>query len=224
MAAHDGPHSFFSFSSGGDGAGGASSRGQGEQAQQLVPSGIVCSASLGGGSGAGGGGVQGPGHRFLSFPSRGYSFAAWLRLEDGRDAADQWLQPSALAAGQEEHPLAAAAATSAATLASDQAVYALLHQQQPAGTRSFLLHHGGHGQHLLQGAALAVRQVSSSSGAASPGGRQLHLVAHSWSPKHAEAVLPLQQPLVPGWHHLALTHSAGAEVARGRSLELHACI
>ena len=209
MASHrTGPACFFNFGSGS----GAAMPGQAGGAQQQQPSGIVCSASLGGGGGASTGGSSGASaagsssSSFLRLPKQGYSFAAWVRLEDGRAAIDQLLST----------PHAAAGASAAAT--SDQALFALLHQQKPP-SGAHQAHHfpfgHGHAPQLLQGVALAVRQVDSPmlpAGSVSPGGQRppLQLVAHSWSPKHAEAALPLQQPLLPGrWHHVALTHSAG---------------
>lgn len=200
MAAHEGPACFFDC--GAESAAPASSRGQQQQAAHALPSGIVCSASLGGGSGA-------PGTRFVSLPRGGYSFSAWVRLEDGREAAEQ-LRPPAPAASAQHAPEHAAAAAAAAA-ASDQALYALLHQQQPSGSHSFLHAHHQPSQ-LLQGLALAVRRLPPPPG--SGGAGSLQLVAHSWSPKHAEAALALQQPLASGrWHHVSVTHSAGGALS-----------
>lgn len=207
MAAHEGPTCFFSF-----GAGAGSGMSSGQQAA-APPSGIVCTPTLGGGSSGG------PAGRFVLLPKAGYSFAAWLQLEDGRGAAEQLASADTLLSQQAEHAAAAAAAASAAAVASDQAVFALLHQQQPSGSHSFMLHHQQQG-HLLQGVALAIRRPPPA--AIGPAGsprsprEALQLVAHSWSPKHAEAVLPLQHPLVPGqWHHVAVSHSAGSSGSRG---------
>jgi len=158
--------------------------------------------------------VIGRAGRFVLLPKAGYSFAAWLQLEDGRGAAEQLASADTLLSQQAEHASAAAAAASAAAVASDQAVFALLHQQQPSGSHSFMLHHQQQ-SHLLHGVALAIRRpppagIGAAGSPRSPR-ESLQLVAHSWSPKHAEAVLPLQSPLVPGrWHHVALSHSAGA--------------
>lgn len=202
MAAHEGPTCFFSF---GAGTGGGMS---GRPAAPAPPSGIVCTPTLGGGSSGG------PAGRFVLLPKAGYSFAAWLQLEDGRGAAEQLARADPLLSQQAEHASAAAAAASAAAVASDQAVFALLHQQQPSGSHSFMLHHQQQ-SHLLHGVALAIRRpppagIGAAGSPRSPR-ESLQLVAHSWSPKHAEAVLPLHSPLVPGrWHHLALSHSAGA--------------
>ena len=201
MAAHDGPACFFDCGADAASAGGARSQGQPAAA---LPSGIVCSASLGGGGGA-------PGSRFVSLPRGGYSFSAWVRLEDGREAAEQ-LRPPAPAASSTQHaPEHAAAAAAAAAAGSDQALYALLHQQQPTGSHGFLhAHH--HAAQPLQGVALAVRRLPPPPG--SGGAGALQLVAHSWSPKHAEAPLALQAPLVPGrWHHVALTHASGGALS-----------
>lgn len=207
MAAHEGPVCFFSFGSGLSG-GGPPSRQAG-----APPSGIVCTPTLGGGSGGG------PAGRFVLLPKAGFSFAAWLRLEDdGREAAEQLLAPETLIPQQAEHAGAAAAAATAAAVASDQAVFALLHQQQPSGSHAFMLHHQQQGQ-LLQGVALAVRRPPPGAGAGAAGSPRspraaLQLVAHSWSPKHAEAVLPLQHSLMPGrWHHVVLAHSAGGALS-----------
>jgi hypothetical protein len=188
-----------------------------------LPSGIVCSASLGGGTGGTGnaGGTSSTGSSsaasFLRLPRSGYSFAAWLRLEDGRGAAEQLAEAASaqsfqsllLSQQQEMSPGAVAAATAAAAaVATNQAVYALLHLPHSAS------------QQLMHGVALAVRAVhGASEGTAGGtgsfrGGPALQLVAHCWAPKHSEAVLPLQQPLVPGrWHHVALTHSAGGALS-----------
>lgn len=204
MAAHDGPACFFSFSPGGGSDGGSRGGPSTQVHGHAQPSGVVCSPSLGGGSGAGG-----PASRFVSLPRAGFSFAAWVCLEDGREAADAlMLQPPATEWA--EHSAGTAA------LASDQAIFSLLHQHQPAGTHGFLPHHSHSAEQLLQGVALAVRCTAGSS-AGSPrspyslgGGPRMLLVAHSWAPKHSEAVLELQQPLTGGrWHHIALAHSAG---------------
>ena len=209
MAAHEGPSCFFNFSSGGMGSGG--------QQHQPLTSGIVCSASL-----VGGGGTNNMGGSrsnssssagFVRLPKGGYSFAAWVRLEDGREAAEQMQQPHHQASQlrDDQSVAGAAAAAAAATIASDQALYALLHQQQQQQQ-----HAGGHQQQqLLQGVALAVRHVNAGSAGAGGGQPQTHLVAHCWAPKHAEAALPLQQPLVAGrWHHIALTHFAGGALSQ----------
>lgn len=204
MAAHEGPTCFFSFGAG---------WGSGMPSRQAAapPSGIVCTPTLGGGS------AGGPAGRFVLLPKAGYSFAAWLQLEDGREAAEALASADSLPSQQAEQAAAATAAASAAAVASDQAVFALLHQQQPSGSHSFMLHHQQQGQ-LLQGVALAIRRPPPAGLGAAGSPRSpregLRLVAHSWSPKHAEAVLPLQQPLVPGrWHHVALSHSAGGRQA-----------
>ncbi|PRW34047.1 BEACH domain-containing lvsC isoform X1 isoform B [Chlorella sorokiniana] len=204
MAAHEGPTCFFSFGAGSSGM-------PGRQQAAAPPSGIVCTPTLGGGSSGG------PAGRFVLLPKAGYSFAAWLQLEDGRGAAEQLASADTLLSQQAEHASATAAAASAAAVASDQAVFALLHQQQPSGSHSFMLHHQQQG-HLLQGVALAIRRPPPAGigPAGSPRSPRegLQLVAHSWSPKHAEAVLPLQHPLVPGrWHHVAVSHSAGGPLS-----------
>ncbi len=250
MAAHmSGPSCFFNFSSGSNGS---LHQGSASGWQQQQPSGIVCSASLGGGTAAGGaaaGSASGSSASFLRLPKNGYSFALWVRLEDGREAAEQ-LQ--LLVSASQARPASAAVGGntgaagggggSAAGLpppeaTSDQAVFALLHQQQPNSPqhRPHLPFQRAPHHQLLSGVALAVRRVESpgsphgSSDAGhegiQPAGQQrpaLQLVAHCWAPKHAEAALPLQQPLVPGrWHHLAVTHSVGAAHAGCRHLPFH---
>jgi hypothetical protein len=199
MAAHEGPSCFFNFSSG--------SLGSSNQQHEMLPSGIVCSASLGGGGGPNNVGASSSSSSSSSsagcvrLPKAGYSFAAWVRLEDGREAAEQLQQPNHQAPQMLNDQ-------STAAIASDQALYALLHQQQQQQQ-----HTGSHHQQLLQGLALAVRHVNA--GSAGSGQTQMQLVAHCWAPKHAEAALPLQQPLVAGrWHHIALTHFAGGTLSQ----------
>lgn len=259
MATHtSGPSCFFNFSSGSNGS--ASSPRQGiaslRQQQQQQPSGIVCSASLGGGMAAGGGGATGSGSAaaFLRLPKHGYSFALWVQLEDGREAAEQLeallhashAQPAAAGQAPAAGGSGLAAGHAVAGAASDQSLFALVHQQQASGGQQqphLLFQHAQQAQQLLSGVALAVRRAEGldparSRGRASQDGGHptqqgrpsLLLVAHCWAPKHAEAALPLQQPLVPGrWHHLAVTHSAGAphacapQPAAGRRLARPIC-
>lgn len=63
MAAHEGPPNFFNFGGGANGFGGG-----GEGGGRPLPTGIACQGSI-------------------RPPPRGYTFAAWLRVENGRDAA-----------------------------------------------------------------------------------------------------------------------------------------
>ena len=216
MAAHEGPSCFFNFSSSGGGGG----EGSGGQQHQPLPSGVVCSASLGGGGGpnnvgasSSAGSSSSSSAGFVRLPKGGYSFAAWVRLEDGREAAEQLQQPryQEPQLRDDQSTAAAAAAAAAAAIASDQALYALLHQQQ-----QHQQHTGGQQQQqLLQGLALAVRHVNAGSAGTGGGQPQMQLVAHCWAPKHAEVALPLQQPLAAGrWHHIALTHFAGGALSQ----------
>lgn len=200
MASHEGPRCFFSIS-GADGAAGGREGSLGSE----LPAGVVCSPSLGGGGGGGGSPAA-----FPRLPRGGYSFALWLRVEDTRGAAEQLAQ----AAGPSKQALAAAGGPPAA---ADQAVYALLHQQPSSDARHHPHPRPAGGQQLLQGVALAVRvgwPLGTAGGGSPAAAPSLHLVAHSWAPKHSEEALPLLQPLLPGrWHHLAATHSPGGALS-----------
>ena len=249
MAVHTGPRCFFNFdsgdafsSAGGRGSGSSSSSSRGKQRMEAPasqPSGIICIPSLGGGSGlAGHPAAASAGAAAPAFPKHGYSFAAWVRLEDGREAGEavlrhQELQRQQLAqAGGYLHD---ASVTEALALASDQALYAMLHQHQQQPQQPPLQQQAGaSSQQPPQppqqvGVALAVRQSATAASGKGGGSRDApasggpagriglttQLVAHCWAPKHSEAVLELQQPLIPGtWHHLVLTHSPGAAAVR----------